>query len=426
VAHDRGGWVHRCALLAALATAALALLAADVGPAAAQVAEDAPDLILTGSSTANSPLVVGDRFAYDLTVSNQGDGRATGVTALLRIPRGLRVVNLLPRMQGGRCSVAGIGQQLRFSVVCERVALGPGGTSSIHVDVEVVAVATCRNVRMRARVGAGDEPRDRIDAANRVVVADRTACPLVSITTIAPGAAHVGDRLELTYRVQNRGSTELTHVHVADRACDNVPRRSRPGPATSLSPGRSWRFSCTVRIGAGHPSRHDASVSARDPSGAPVSASNGYVLDVLRPGVRVEVGLSPAAGVAGSRSVHRFRVTNTGDAVLHRIVVRTDGLGLVGRVGRLAPGATAVVRRAAPLPGVAGRVAWTVTVRARDDLGLGVQDSTRAVALVSAPPPRRPGTAFSGPDDVLATGILAVLLGLAGVAGLAVGREREP
>lgn len=408
-------------LLAVMGSAVL-----HAAPSLAQVAEEAPDLTLAGTSTAPGEGVrLGARFTYELEVTNRGERRAQGITLLARIPRGLRVVNLLPTIDGGRCSVAGVGARLRFVVICERTVLGPGGWANVSIDVQAAAVRPCRPLVLRARVEAQDEPADLADAANALVLTDGTVCPAISLRAAGPRFAHTQDRVTLRFRVVNLGSTDLVEVRVSDRTCEQPPRRTRGGANGVLSPGTGWTFSCTATLGPRQAVRRVAHVGARGPDGVAVSATDRYVIDVLKPDIRIEVLPSPTAGPPGSSMTQTYRVTNTGNTALRRLRVHLEGIGLVGRIGRLPRGASALLRHRLSLPTALGRVVWSATVVGRDRLGLAVTDTTRSAVEVVDQWPAGPGTAFSGPPHATTAGGLSVLLAIVGVASLLASRRRR-
>ena len=423
MARDRRGRACRAALHVLLVTGAVAPFGG--AAALAQEAEPGPDLVIAGASSAPPGVRAGDLFSYELTVTNHGDARAHDLTVIARMPRGVRVVNLLPRINGGRCSVAGVGGRLRFVVVCERAALAPGGWTNVAIDVQAVSVDPCRSLVMRARVEAQDEPADSVDRANTLILSDRTVCLAISLQVAGPRFAHAGDRVVLRFRVSNRGRTDLTGITLRDRACDAPPRRRSSGTGDRvLSPGHAWDFTCTATIGRAERRRHVARVDARSLDGMDVRAMDAHAIDVLEPSVRIELLHSPTAGRPGSVLTQRYRVTNTGDTELHHVIVRIDGVGWVGRFARLAPRRSALLHARLSLPAGVPGITWAATALGRDRLGLAVSDTTRSAVRIAEPPPDGPGTAFSGSPRAFALGVLAVALGLVGTVSLLVARPR--
>ncbi|MGZ8565568.1 MAG: DUF7507 domain-containing protein [Actinomycetota bacterium] len=410
--------------------ASLVLVVTLAAPAAAQVAEADPDLTMAGSSSARGQVGPGQRFSYELVVANEGDGWASEISVLSRIPRGVRVVNLLPTMEGGRCSVAGVGAVLRFLVICERPALGPAETAAIAIDVEVVTAAYCLPLTLRAAVTATGEPRPVVDASNTVILTDGTRCPAaVGLAVTGPRFAHDGDRIDLTYRVSNRGPVGLSGITVSDPACDAPPRVVSGGATDGiLSPGDTRTYACVATVAGSGRVRHTARVRALDPAGTLVSDARSTVVDVLTPSLRIVVSSTPASGRPGSVVVHRYRVINTGDAELREIMVR-DGDRRVGTIRRLRPGGTVTVRRVGVFPRADGRVVRTVRVKGHDRLGLAVSGKAPLVLRVLpawAQDPD-PGTAFTGPQEA---SLLLWLTGLSGTLGVlclwATRRPRDP
>ncbi len=339
------------------------------------------------------------------------------------------MVNLLPTMEGGRCSVAGVGVVLRFLVICERRALAPGETSAIAIDVEVVTDAFCLPLTLRATVTAADEPGSNVDTSNAVVLTDGTRCPAaVGLAVTGPRFAHDGDRLDLIFLVSNRGPVDLAGVTVSDTACDVPPHPTTGGAGDEiLSPGATRTYACVATAEGAGRTRHTARVTALDPAGARVTDARSTVVTVLAPSIRIVVSSSPGSGRPGSVVVRRYRVTNTGNAELREIVVRNAD-ERVGTIHRLRPGGTVTLRRVGVFPSVEGRVARTARVTGRDRLGLAVSDTARTViSVLPAPPPEPgPGTAFTGPSEPSLPMWLMGLSGALGVLCLWATRRRDP
>ena len=170
------------------------------------------------------------------------------------------------------------------------------------------------------------------------------------------------------------------------------------GPATLVDDGNgnavltvneTWRYRCDHRIVAadGDPVHNVATVSGR-PRGRSVSDTDAHDVDVLHPGIEIEQIASPASGAPGSDVVYTYVVTNTGDATLFDIAVDDDGVGHVGDIGSLAPGASATRTSgssSAPPP------SRTSAPRSGSDtLGMSVSDDDATTVAVVAGATRAP------------------------------------
>ena len=421
----------RQGMLAAIAGLCLAVLLAPAARAA-----DAPDLTLSKTSSASGAVSVGDRFTYTLTVANVGSGTAHGITIGDNLPIGVVPVTPLPPFDGGNCSFAGSqgpSGPPNYSVFCERASMPAGASATVTVTVRLTGHVDCGDLTNTAAIEANDEPSGAT-ANNTGSVTDTVTCPpSISITAQAPSYAHVGDTIELSMGVTNRGSVELHDVRVRDAACSGAVTLVADGDGdATLAPAETWRYRCAHRVtpAAGQHVSGTAIVTASSADG-PARASDRATVRVLRPGLTLRVTPDPVSGSPGEAITYRFVLRNTGDATLTGLSVDDDQLGHIGDVAKLAPGhaATFRVQRV-----VSARDVWVVdeaTATGADPSGRRVRATDRAAVTLVAPTATGPaarsgggGTAFTGaPIAVPLTA--TVVLALLGASALLIARRQR-
>jgi hypothetical protein len=416
-------------IMRALIVAVLTLAAA-ANAAPARAAAD-PDMRVVASHDGGEGLLRGARFTYSVVVTNHGDAVASAVEVHAGIPTALQVINLLPTLDGGGCSVVAltIDGAATQAVHCTRKSLDAGASATLTVDVLVRRDARCGTLRPDIWVAARDEPRGNVGSDNRASAPGVVKCtPSIALDLLAPAAAHRGDRLTYRFGVRNDGEGPLRAVGLTAPACEAAPIVNRRGNGDDvLSQGERWSFSCTRAASSSAGDRVGVTgwVVGLDENGAKVRASSRVVVDVLHPAVAIAVSAPPSAS-PGERITLRYRVTNTGDAPLRDVHVRDGLVGAVTTIPTLLPGRWKVVTASAVI--VAGASRSVATVDARDALGRVVRASdTERFTLLSVPSSRSGGgTAFTGsPAGAGAAFALSVLLALLGMTAIHVTRRRS-
>jgi len=386
-----------------------------------------PDLVLDVSSDATGPIQKGRAVRYSVTVANTGEGVAHHVTVTDRLPSGVEPINLLPKMDGGRCSAVGTTEgRAAFTIICLRSILAPGASATVTIDIRVDAVRPCGTMRNRATVAAIDEPASARanDSASRV---DQVLCaPSLLVLGDGPRVARVGDRVRSAFAVTNDGEVPLHDVSFRGTGCD-VRERLHPGP---LRPGHRWSVPCARTITGRRLDRVElvAHVTARTPGDALIRDATATRINLIHPGLAVLVEASATSGRPGDTVILTFEVTNTGDSVVHGISVAHGQLGIVGHIGDLAPGHTLRLTSSEALSGPPATSLETTTATGSDLSGSRVSGraTTSLTVLAARSGSGHGGTAFTG-SDVARAGIAAVaLLGLGGVALWVGCRERNP
>jgi len=387
-----------------------------------------PDLVVDATSDAAGPVEKGHALRYSLTVTNAGTAAAHHVIVTDRLPPGVEPIDLLPKMDGGSCSAVGSTEgRAAFTIVCVRATLDVGASAPATIDIRIDADRPCGPMRNRVTVSAEDEPApaQANDSASQV---DTVGCePSIAVKGHGPRAARVGDHVRAIFAITNDGEVPLHDLAFRGAGCD-IPDRSHPG---RLEPGHSWPVTCLGTI-RGHGFGRlalVAHVTARTPDEAMIRDATAAPIQVIHPGLSLSVDASATSGRPGDTVTYTFVVTNTGDTVVRGIRVVQDRVGVVGRIGALAPGGTARLTSSAAVPGTPTTLFDTTTATGSDLSGspVAVRTTTSLTVLPSRGASRHGGgTAFTGSDAARAGAAGLVLLILGGVALWVGCRWRHP
>ncbi|MDP9301155.1 MAG: DUF11 domain-containing protein [Actinomycetota bacterium] len=403
----------------------------DIAVASASVgclATTTPDLVVDATSDAAGPIQKGHAVRYALTVTNAGTASAHHVTVTDRLPSGVEPINLLPKMDGGSCSAVGSTEgRAAFTIVCLRSTLYAGASATVTIDIRVNTDRPCGPMRNRVTVSAKDEPAtaQANDSASHV---DTVECePSIVVSGDGPRAARVGDHVRSLFAITNDGEVPLHDLAFRGAGCD-VLSRSHPGP---LQPGHRWSVTCARTI-RGHGLDRVAivaHVTARTPGDALIRDVTVALIRVIHPELSVSVEASATSGRPGDTVTYTFVVTNTGDSLVRGISVVHDRLGVVGRIGALAPGAAARVTSSEAFSGRPATLVDTTTATGSDLSGFRVSArTTTSLTVLAARNGSRygGGTAFTGSDVARAGAAGIALLAVGGVALWVGFRQRHP
>jgi uncharacterized repeat protein (TIGR01451 family) len=387
-----------------------------------------PDLVVDATSDAAGPVEKGHALRYSLTITNAGTAVAHHVIVTDRLPPGVEPINLLPKMNGGSCSAVGSTEgRAAFTIVCVRATLDAGASATATIDIRIDTDRPCGPMRNRITVSARDEPASAQanDFASHV---DSVECePSIAVSGHGPRAARAGDHVRAIFAITNDGEVSLHDLAFRGAGCD-VPDRSHPG---RLEPGHSWSVTCSRTI-RGHSFGRlalAAHVTARTPDEAMIRDATAAPIQVIHPGLSLSVDASATSARPGDTVTYTLVVTNTGDSVVHGIRVVQDRLGVVDRIGALAPGGTARLTMSAAVPGTPTTLFDTATATGSDLSGspVSVRTTTNLTVLPAHGAPRHGGgTAFTGSDAGRAGAVGLVLLALSGVALWVGCRGRHP
>jgi uncharacterized repeat protein (TIGR01451 family) len=308
------------------------------GPARADdVGASSPDLIVRVGSDATGPVDKGHAIRYMLAVQNAGGSIAHHVTVEDALPRGVTPINLLPTIDGGTCSAVGSTDPgSTYTVVCSRATLAPAESASVTIDARVDRDRRCGTIRNVVTVGATDEPSTARgdDTASH---ADVVRCE-ASLRVEGPGPtfARVGATARTVFHILNDGEVRLHGLTLVGTDCSGLGGRLGSG----LRPDHRRTVTCGVLITAGDDAPVvSVHVTAISPEGRRVEASASSTIHVIHPSVALSFPAAPISSRPGDPVTVPIVVTNTGDSALRGVVVSREGVGIVGKVETLRPGA---------------------------------------------------------------------------------------
>jgi uncharacterized repeat protein (TIGR01451 family) len=308
-----------------------------------------------------SPVNAGDPIGYVITITNNGAGTVTGVTAsdtLPTAPPGLSWSIDVPNSSAGWTINGGV---LSFGPQ----DLAPGASTHVHITSPTTA-QTCGTVNNAASATSRNDGNPQTALVPIVV-----NCPSLVITKVADAAnVPAGQQIGYTITITNNGPGLAKGVTVSD-TLPTTAGLAWTIDAANSSPG--WTILAGVLafgpadLAAGASSHvHIVSPTTQASCGtifnsATVNAANGGPVNVGRvpigvncpvnPALLVEKGVSLSPGgpfvssvttTVGTTVYYRITVTNTGNTTLTGITLK-DTLGLPASCvipSTLAPGAS--------------------------------------------------------------------------------------
>jgi uncharacterized repeat protein (TIGR01451 family) len=237
--------------------------------------------------------------------------------------------------------------------------------------------------------------------------------------------AHNADSLTYTVVITNNGQVPMTITAMSDSLYAGLVATACPQAVGSvLAAGAS--LTCTYKVGATGDAHNVAAVSAVDALGRPLTATDGTYVDVINPAIVIVKTANPVSVSISGPVTYTYVVTNTGDTILHDIVVNDDIIGLIGTVGSLSPGESITLTKTvnvdanSPLKNVG-------TVTGTDVLGKKVTASDdETITVVLGEVLVQPAAELPRTGAPLGTeGRLGLLLLQAGVVLALLGRRRK-
>jgi uncharacterized repeat protein (TIGR01451 family) len=186
--------------------------------------------------TADDPVVfAGEQIGFTVTLSNTGDGAATGLAFTDNLPGGPGISWSIGSQSGG-FSITGTApnQQLVFAPT----TLAGNSSAWVHVVSETTE-ASCATYDNTASVTTGNDGQDSDSASIQVGCADLQ----IDKTAAEPGYDEVGDVINYLITVTNAGDITLFDVIVTDLQVDDL-ECTPDTPVPTLAPGAS--FTCTA------------------------------------------------------------------------------------------------------------------------------------------------------------------------------------
>ena len=187
------------------------------------VTETAPDVKVAKDNDPDGVVLNGDTITYTLTISNEGDGNATGVEVTDQLPAGVTFVDA----DAGCSEAQGV-------VTCAIGEIDAGASLAVGITVKVNETF-CGSIVNSADVTASNESGEATEnnASNDVtntVGCDEPAPPdfQVTKTSNADGILDDGDDFLYTITVTNVGKEEATGVELVDVLPAGAVNRAPP------------------------------------------------------------------------------------------------------------------------------------------------------------------------------------------------------
>lgn len=170
-----------------------------------------PDVTVAKANDPAGAVLAGDQITYALTVSNEGEGDATGVVVTDELPPGVSLVSATPG-----CNAS------NGTVICTVGDVGPGADLDLEITVSVDAT-TCGEIANVATVEASNETgatteNNTSNEVTNIVECSEPAPPDLQVTksSSAEGILGEGDTFTYTITVTNVGDVEATGVELID------------------------------------------------------------------------------------------------------------------------------------------------------------------------------------------------------------------
>ncbi|MBI1741721.1 DUF11 domain-containing protein [Candidatus Acetothermia bacterium] len=151
------------------------------------------------------PVIVGNNVTYTVTVTNNGPGTATGVTATDTLPPGVTFVSATPS-QGSCSQAAGV-------VTCNLGTLTNGSSATITIVITTSAAGMITNTVSVAANETDTNPN------NNTATQSTTVNPSANLSIVksdSPDQVNAGGTLTYTLQINNAGPSPATSVTVTD------------------------------------------------------------------------------------------------------------------------------------------------------------------------------------------------------------------
>ncbi len=194
---------------------------------------------------------------------------------------------------------------------------------------------------------SGRDPLGRLWSDEASASVDVVKPALALVKEADKHAVYPGESVHFTLRVRNQGNVQLSQVKVTDSMSQcNLSRPSGDNGNRRLDPGEEWVYTCRVtfcpgehvtpnggvdEVGAAcHPSpspgvckdvTNIGNVTAKDPRGKTLSASDRVFIDLIRPGITVDKKVNRSVVPAGAEVNFTIKVKNSGNTPLSNITV---------------------------------------------------------------------------------------------------------
>ena len=281
-----------------------------------------PDITITKKADAAS-VSAGDPIGFTVTITNKGDGTATGTHVTDTLPAGFAwtIESQTPadawKIDGGSLSFG-------------PASLAAGASATVHI-VAATSAELCKVVPNEASVTWTNEGSAKADDTTEVL------CPDITITKKADAASvSAGDPIGFTVTITNKGDGTATGTHVTDTLPAGFAwtiESQTPADAWKIDGGSLSFGPASLAAGASATVHIVAATSAElckvVPNEASVtwtnegSAKADDTTEVLCPDIHVEkAGNGPLS--AGDTATFTIKVSNDGDGRADEVVLTDD------------------------------------------------------------------------------------------------------
>ncbi|MFN8470910.1 MAG: DUF11 domain-containing protein [Anaerolineae bacterium] len=371
------------------------------------IAVNCGDIRITKTPDAAS-VSAGDNIGFTITVTNNGEGNAYGVT----------VTDVLPSTPGLNWSINGgtytgiAGNSCAITsgtLTCGPATLAPGASYTVHIASPTTS-ATCGEVDNTASVTTSND--GSASAPAKVIV----SCPNVTVTKTADNSPiSAGDTAAFTIVVRNTGAGTAYNVTIADQLPDGVTWSINPAVTGCSITGNTLGCSFTSLASSAAVTIHVSGVTTSADCGTlsntvTVGASNEAKTDdntanatitVNCPDVTVTKTAANSPISAGDTASFSILVSNIGAGTARNVTLSDtlpSGTWTIGGAnggscsitagvlncafGDLAPGATRTVTLSRPTTSAdCGTISNTATVSASNEANTANNSSTATITV---------------------------------------------
>ncbi|WP_432816603.1 DUF7507 domain-containing protein [Sulfitobacter sp. JB4-11] len=269
--------------------------------------------LTVAKSTTSTPTAAGQSLDYTFVLSNGGNVSITpGTLSDAKCAAA-------PVLTGGDANSDGaVNPTENWTYTCTSIAV---------TQAEINAGNVRNTVTVPGTTPGGDPITPATDTVNTPVTA-AAAFSVTKATTSLPAAA--GDRLDYAFTVENDGNVSLSNLIANDAKCGSSAAL-QSGDANSngaLEPSETWVFACTsipvtqAELDAGSVN-NSVSISANDPSGAPVSPATDTLSTAIDSMPMWTLGKTTASTptAAGDTLNYVFALSNTGNVSISAVSV---------------------------------------------------------------------------------------------------------
>ncbi len=186
---------------------------------------------LTLAKTSPAKSYVGSKVAYQITVTNKGDGQARGVVVTDTIPAGAKFE-----------SATDGGALTGDAIVWNIGALAPGQSKTVTATLRAVDISKITNTATATANGA--------DTVTATATTDQIGIPGILLNVVdTEDPVMVGQQTTYIIEAQNQGSADGTNIRIRCELEPNAEYVSSTGPTQGKLEGNVLTFTPLARLG---------------------------------------------------------------------------------------------------------------------------------------------------------------------------------